>query len=127
MMKDLRDAGFIFIFYNSLSIIFTFITIILIFFRIKNSRNIVRDPNCCVKCDNWIGYSFPVTGFLLHTCGLAIWMNITDTKFESWDDVSRNERSRLCADVGPILEILALLLYFVMITKLICCLVTLIL
>ena len=83
MMKDLRDAGFIFIFYNSLSIIFTFITITLIVFRILNYRSKIREPNCFIKCDNWIGYSFPITGFLLHTCGLAIWMHITDTKFES--------------------------------------------
>ena len=41
-------------------------------------------------------------------------MNITDSKFESCDDVSQNERSRLCAEVGLMLEILALILYFVL-------------
>ncbi|MEE4248506.1 MAG: hypothetical protein V2I33_24260 [Kangiellaceae bacterium] len=106
MFKDLRDASLIFLFYEILSIVFTLVTIVLIIGRVLGKMD-----GCCGFFNDWSGYIFPTIGLLCHIVAFASWTELTDARFDSCDDVSANDRYRICAMAGPVLETTGLCLY----------------
>lgn len=83
MFEDLRDAGFIYIFYECLSIFFTMgwiLTIVLSLLRKTFFENIVS------------GYLWPLMASSIHHLGLIIWMELVEVRFMNCDSISDRNR-----------------------------------
>lgn len=101
MMKELRDGGAVYVFFELLALVGLFLWM----FKVML---LLLERQCFPKL-RFLPYTFPVLGVLAHLIALAAWFGTTEASFsDSCDELT----SSPCATNAPALSVFLMLLYF---------------
>jgi hypothetical protein len=93
MFEDLRDAGFVFIFYEILALLMVVLWFGQVVFALLE-----------IDCGRaWLGYIWPFLGFVFHFVGLIVYAGLVGISFSDCDTISRLDREVVCGTHGPVL------------------------
>lgn len=104
MMKDMRDAGAVYVF-------FELVAIVCLFFWMFKIMLLLLERQCFPKL-RWLPYTFPVLTICAHLIALAAWFGITDASFSDSCDNVTDSVPPICATAAPALSVCLMLLYF---------------
>lgn len=97
MFEDLRDAGELFIFFETLNLVMLFLWLLRVLFSLCE--------RICLP--DWFAYIWPSLGTVFHLIGVVVWIELVQADFESCDEISRKSRENVCARGGPALAVFA--------------------
>lgn len=95
----LQTAAGAYVFFELISIIFTFIWMLRVVFHLYEKRFL----------PDWVSYLWPSLGFLCHILAIIIWAGVTEASFEN--DCSNLSDEKICSTNGPALAIITVLFW----------------